>query len=93
MATLDEYVLSLEKKAKRLTEFIANIDMLRSDEGDTVLIPCDNPEFDGPDCFVECHGSWTNWQPRRFTGKSLFAAIDAAAEARSRPKANPLTRP
>jgi hypothetical protein len=55
------------------------INELRSDEGSSVTIMCDNPDFNGaPDCMVECAGEWTDWQPRRFYGDTLDQALAGA---------------
>jgi hypothetical protein len=55
------------------------IDFLRADEGDSVTLLCDNPDFNGqPDCAIECKGYWTNWKDRRYTGDTLVAALELA---------------
>lgn len=64
--------------------FIDMLNDLRRDEGDTVTLLCDNPEFNGqPNNAVECNGGWTEWQDRRFTGDTLEQAVAAAHEART----------
>jgi len=55
----------------------AMIEALRADEGNTVTILCDNPEGT-PNSAVECCGDWTDWQQRRFTGDTVFRALEAA---------------
>jgi|SRR5579871_688227 len=67
------------------TEKWALVDALREEEGASVTLICDNPDFIGPDAKVTCAGSWTNWEEREFTGghvlealKSAKAAMDAA---------------
>jgi hypothetical protein len=55
------------------------IDFLRADEGDSVTILCDNPDFNGqPNCAIECNGYWTNWQDRRFGGDTIEVALELA---------------
>lgn len=66
------------------------INALRSQEGDDVLILCDNP--DGPpNNVVECCGSWTRWGSRRFTGETLLDALSAAYIEYQRDAALPST--
>lgn len=62
----------------------AAIEWLRSCEGDTVQILCDNPDPDGRDdqAAVICCGGWTNYQDERFNGDSVLAALDRACRAR-----------
>lgn len=55
------------------------IDFLRADEGDSVTILCDNPDFNGqPNCAIECNGYWTNWEDRRYAGDTIEAALELA---------------
>ena len=55
------------------------IDFLRADEGNSVTLLCDNPDFNGqPNCAVECNGYWTNWQDRRFAADTLEGALELA---------------
>lgn len=66
------------------TALLATINYLRADEGDTVTLVCDNPDFNGqPNNAVDCNGSWTDWNDKRFTGDSLFTALNAAALAKA----------
>lgn len=57
------------------------IEQLRAEEGDSVLILCDNPEGP-PNTAIECNGSWTGWADKRFSGDNLLACLRAAAEAK-----------
>lgn len=57
------------------------IDKLRADEGSSVEIFCDNPEFGDPNNRVDCTGAWTNWKPRTFWGKSVSDCLSAALSA------------
>lgn len=55
------------------------VDFLRADEGDSVTILSDNPDFNGqPNCAIECNGYWTSWQDRRFTGDTILVALSVA---------------
>lgn len=51
---------------------------LRSAEGSSVTLLCDNPDFGGPNNAIICNGEWTWWEDRRFTGDDLAEAIYAA---------------
>lgn len=43
------------------------IEILTDGEGDTVIVLCANPDFNGqPNYAIECNGFWTDWQDRRF---------------------------
>lgn len=75
MDARDNRFSEMTVKLERLQAIVDNIDQLRKDEGNTILIPCDNPDWDGPACFVEVTSNWTGWQPRRFTGDTLSEAI------------------
>lgn len=56
---------------------------LRSEEGASVTLLSDNPDFNGqPNNAIECCGDWTDWQERRFTGETLRAAVLGAYQAR-----------
>lgn len=64
------------------------IDLLRSQEGDSVTILCDNPEpcTEAENNAVICNGDWTDWEDRRFSGVSLLDALSAAMIEYKRPK-------
>lgn len=74
--------MSLLTKLERLVSEMTLIHELRADEGDTVAILCDNPDFGSPSNAVECNGAWTGYGDRRFEGDSLLAALRMAAEAK-----------
>lgn len=57
------------------------IERLRADEGNMVMILCDNPNFEGPNSALVCCGEWTNWLDQRFTGDTVRAALKAACKA------------
>lgn len=69
------------------------INDLRSPEGDTLCIFCDNPEFHGPNAAVECCCEWTGWNEERFTGKNLYEALFTARDTRDMRRANPALIP
>jgi hypothetical protein len=58
------------------------IDFLRSEEGDYIGIPCDNPDFGGPGCYVEVIGNWTQWETKRSVGDTLLQCLVQAAQSR-----------
>lgn len=65
-------------KAQQAIESWRMVELLRSQEGDSVEILCDNP--DGLNAVV-CCGGWTDFNEARFEGVSTFAALEAAAAA------------
>lgn len=71
-------VLEMERQLAEMS----CINTLRADEGDSVMILCDNPEGH-PNNAVECCGLWTEWEDRRFTGETLLAALKAAVATRA----------
>lgn len=58
------------------------IEELRADEGDTVVINCENPEGP-PQQAIDCNGGWTGWNDLRFDGATLLECLRAAAAARA----------
>lgn len=58
------------------------IDALRADECDSVTIGSDNPDFEGPDNYIECDGEWLQFTPSRFTGDSILECLQKACGAR-----------
>lgn len=62
---------------------VAMINELRAEEGSSVTIVCDNPDFnDLPDRAVDCSGEWTNGSEERFGGDTLAQALAAAVAAK-----------
>ena len=57
---------------------IGFIDELRKEEGHTVLIASDNPDFGGAGCCVEVTGDYTDWKPKRYEGENLLHALENA---------------
>lgn len=61
------------------------IERLRTAEGNSVTLICDNPDFNGqPNCAIDVCGDWTAWLDRRFTGDTILEALQAAHEAMAR---------
>ncbi len=59
-------------------EMLEHLEYLREEEGASVEIYCDNPEYDGPNVKVALTGSATNWSEREFGGDNMVAALRAA---------------
>jgi hypothetical protein len=60
------------------------LDELRANEGSAVEIGCTNPEGTGPNNeAVDVLDDWTDWEPRRFYGPTLHAALAAALVAKA----------
>jgi hypothetical protein len=73
-------------ESERAIEIARLIDVLRSDEGDSVTILCDNPDFNGqPNCAIECCGDWTGWLHKRFAADTLLDALSMAMVERNLP--------
>lgn len=70
-----------DARAATAIRMYAAIETLRAEEGDSVIILCDNPE--GP-CAVECSGEWTNWFEERFDGDTTILALENAVAKRAR---------
>lgn len=59
------------------------IELLREDEGASVTIYSDNPEFNGqPNSKIAVNADWTDWKDREFTGDTALIALRAAAAMR-----------
>ncbi|MES2602136.1 MAG: hypothetical protein V4602_15140 [Pseudomonadota bacterium] len=79
-----------EPVAWRDVEMMRLINLLRSNEGDSVTILCNNPDFNGqPNNAVVCNGGWTNWEDRRFSQDTLLDALSAAMIEYMRPDVAP----
>lgn len=63
------------------SDCMAAINTLRMNEGNSVTLICDNPDFGGPNNAIECSGDWTNWQTKRFTGDRLLTSLQSALKA------------
>lgn len=72
------YVEGLEARAKDMDR----IDTLRKGEGDSVNILCDNHEGTS-DNAIECCGSWTNWDVRRFEGTTISDCLVGAVDTKA----------
>lgn len=59
------------------------IEALRTPEGHSVTLMCDNMDSNGrPNCAVEVCADWTGWEPCRFTGDTILDALRAAQQPR-----------
>jgi hypothetical protein len=68
-----------EPVAWREVEIVRLINILRADEGDSVTLFCDNPDFNmGPNSAVECNGHWTDWWDVRFEADTFLDALSEA---------------
>lgn len=60
------------------------VEALRAEEGDSVTILCDNPDFNGqPNNAIEVCGAWTNWKEVRYDGDTLNDALLKAIAAKN----------
>jgi len=76
----------MSNNLEHATEIVRLIELLRADEGDSVTILCDNPDFnDQPNCAIECCGDWTGWLHKRFAADTLLDALSMAATERQLP--------
>lgn len=64
-------------------QYVALVDLLRRDQGNSVIILCDNEEAEtlAEQCAVEVCAYWTQWKERRFYGETVLAALQAAYTA------------
>ena len=68
------------------SEIVRLINVLRADEGDSVEILCDNPDFNGqPNCAIVCCGDWTGWLHKRFAADTLLDALSMAMVEKNLP--------
>lgn len=80
--SLKAKVTWLQAELDRLRILTTAIDALRRDEGDSVLLAADNPDFDGPNSVVSVCGAWCGFQERTFFGDSPADALAKAVKAR-----------
>lgn len=79
----DGRMVTKDVAAKATAErLVSLVDTLRADEGDSVMLLCDNPEGP-PNNAVICNGGWTDYCDRRFDGETLIAALQAAVDAQA----------
>ena len=75
-----------DKQIERLQTFRKNLDYLRREEGDSIEITCDNPDWGGPACRVTCYGEWCrDYLGERhlgYDGDTLDDAVQAAVDAK-----------
>jgi hypothetical protein len=63
------------------------LENLREPEGDSVTLFCTNPDFGaGPNNAIEVNAYWTDWQDLRFTGETIFEALENAMKAKEAKK-------
>lgn len=78
----DQLIAKLMSEVERLRAVIESLEKLRECEGASILIPCDNPDFDGPASFVEVTDEWTRWNPRRIIGDNVAECLAKAVKAK-----------
>lgn len=84
--SVGNHILANLKQGGFLADDFEPLNELRRDEGSSVTLLCDNPDFNGqPNNAVVCNGAWTNWEDRRFTGDTIGHAIRAALDAYRKP--------
>lgn len=60
------------------------VEELRINEGASITIPCDPPDFGSGQMYVTVVDEWTRWAAERFCGQNVLAALESAvAEKRS----------
>lgn len=82
-AELERLNGKLREQISDLVFIIGNIEQVRTQEGHSVTILCDNPEADTVDvqAAVEVACDFTDWEPQRFYGRTWQEAIGKAADA------------
>lgn len=84
--TIRQSIAEVIEDLSKAAEIVRLIDELRADEGDSVEILCDNPDFNGqPNCAVVCCGDWTGWLHKRFAADTLLDTLSMAATERKLP--------
>lgn len=75
--------MSQETTVANHFRIFTDIDLLRKEEGDSVSILCDDPEAETIDVqtAVEVCGFWTDWEEKRFYGRTWVEALTKAADA------------
>lgn len=59
------------------------VDALRSPEGGSVELCCDNPDFNGlPNCMVAICDEFTNWESKSYRGDTLLLCLQTAKSER-----------
>lgn len=62
----------------RNDKIVAAIETLREEEGASLTILCDNPDFFATHNAIECNSDWTGYNDERFTGNTLLDCLEAA---------------
>lgn len=77
---------TLEKELVAFRAIVEPLNRLRANEGASVEILCDNPDFNGkPNCAIQVSDDWTgtDWNFRRFEGDTLAECFAKAEEAKA----------
>ena len=61
------------------------LDDLRKNEGSSVTFLSENADFNGqPNSAIEIVDEWTGWEPKRFTGNTIYIALSRAVYERDK---------
>jgi len=72
----------LVAEVERLRAIVDRIDQMRREEGDSVTIVYDNPDFAGPSGLVIASGGWCGFAEQRYFGENLANALVSAVKDR-----------
>lgn len=76
-------MMTMAAENERFRAIVDPLNELRAEEGDSIFVPCDNPDYyDGVGSYVEVTSEWTQWKPRKFGGDNLTEALKAAVDAK-----------
>ncbi len=83
IAELERLLLEAQNRNGDLAVIVGNIEQCRCQEGDSIMILCDNPEPESVDrqAAVEAIGDYTSYEPMRFYGRDWAEALRKAASA------------
>lgn len=83
---LERLNLEARKHVSELISIIGDIEQVRTQEGHSVTILCDNPEAESGSmpAAVEVSGDFTDWETQRFYGATWQDALSTAANASRR---------
>lgn len=75
------------KDAENDRRLVLALNELRWQEGASVSIHCDNPDFNGlSNSAIEVSDDWTGWQPLRFVGDNVLEALESAVSEKTKRK-------
>lgn len=78
-------VENTERKLRWAEEVLEPLNILRENEGATVTLFCDNPDFSGrPNNAIEVNDDWTGWDDQRYEGDTLAEALESALSHRKK---------